>query len=124
MNTKKVVLVLAILAAVALAVTAQDKAPAYGKFSGTVDASVPGFGATMEESAPDVKVTLTLKNGLITKAVITGAKETKEIGGKVIAAAPKIIVARNSPEIDIVTGATITSQAIIDAGNKALEKVK
>jgi fumarate reductase flavoprotein subunit len=117
MNAKKIVLVLTILAAVTLAVTAQAKAPAYGKFSGTVDSSAPGFDG-------DVKVTLTLKNGLITKAVIAGPKETKEIGGKVIADAPKAIVARNSAAIDVVTGATLTSQAIIDAGAKALAKIK
>jgi fumarate reductase flavoprotein subunit len=117
MNLKKTILIVCALALVALAVFAQAKAPAYGKFSGKVSGSAKGFGG-------DVTVELTLKNGLITKADIKGPLETKEIGGKVITDAQKAIVARNSSEIDVVTGATLTSQAIITAGTNALAKAK
>jgi fumarate reductase flavoprotein subunit len=117
MNMKKTAVFFAILLAAALAVWAQTKAPAYGKFSGKVSGSAKGFGG-------DVTVELTLKNGLITKADIKGPLETKEIGGKVITDAQKAIVARNSSDIDVVTGATLTSQAIINAGKNALAKAK
>jgi fumarate reductase flavoprotein subunit len=117
MNQKKIAAVLAVLCGIAFAVFAQAKAPAYGAFNGTVDGKAKGFGG-------DVSVTLTLKKGIITKAVIKGAQETKEIGGKVITDAQKTIVAKNSAEIDVVAGATITSNAIIEAGKAALAKVK
>ena len=56
--------------------------------------------------------------------MIRGAQETKEIGGKVMADAQKTIVAKNSAEIDAVAGATLTRNAIIEAGKAALAKAK
>ena len=88
---------------------------AYGTYSGTVDGSAAGFGGT-------VTVRLTLKDGFITEAVVTGSSESPEYGGLAVAAAPKIIVAINSVELDTLSGASVTTRAITDAGKAALAK--
>jgi outer membrane lipoprotein SlyB len=59
----------------------------------------------------NVKVTLTLANGFITNAVVDGKGETPAIGGIVANKAPGFMTKNNSVEIDIVSGATRTSNA-------------
>jgi fumarate reductase flavoprotein subunit len=84
--------------------------------SGTATATAQGFGG-------DVTVTLTVASGKITEAVVEGPSETAEIGGAVISAVAAQITGRNSCEIDMVAGATITSTAVKTAALECLNKI-
>ena len=88
----------------------------YGTYTGDVTGSANGFNGK-------VTVTLSLVNGKITAAVITGPLESAEYGQKAIKAAPKVIVAKNSVEIDTLSEASYTSKAIKLAGEAALATI-
>ena len=70
--------------------------------------------------AGDVEVTLTIENGKLTSATAKGDKETPEIGGKALEVLPAQMIEANSVNVDAMSGATTTSNAIIEAANKAL----
>ncbi len=59
-----------------------------------------------------VTVELTVEGGTITDAVITGADETPTVGGAALEELKAQVIAANGPEIDGVSGATITSNAV------------
>lgn len=84
--------------------------------AGTYTAEEQGYGGT-------VKVTLTVdENGKITDGEVNATTETEKIGQ---AAAPTVldsIISSNSCDVDAVTGATLTSKAIMGAAKKALEQ--
>lgn len=82
----------------------------------TFTGEAQGFGGT-------VSVSVTLDNGKITDCVIEGANETPGIGGRAVEEMPAKIVETNG-ETDGVTGATITSNAILTALNSALSQAK
>ncbi len=84
--------------------------------SGTFTGTAVGMGG---EDHP-VEVTLTLENGVITEVTATGEAETAGIGTKALDALPGEIVAANSLAVDTVSGATITSDAILEAAAEAL----
>ena len=67
-----------------------------------------------------VSVSLTVKDGSITDAVITGDKETPTVGGAALEELQKQVVAANGPEIDGVSGATVTSTAVKAAVSQAM----
>ena len=73
----------------------------------------PGtYTATAKGIASDVKVTMTFSENAITDVVIDAAGETPELGG---AAAPKLaqaILDAQGLEVDAVSGATVTSDAV------------
>ena len=79
-----------------------------GEFTGTAQ----GMG--------EVTVTVTLTDGAITGCVIEGPDETEGIGSVVLENAPDEIVSANKGSIDVVTGATITSNAVNEALAAAL----
>ncbi len=87
-----------------------------GGVSGTFTAEAVGQGG---ESNP-VKVTITLENGEITNVEAEGPGETAGIGTKAIEQLPGEIVAGNTLDVDAVSGATVTSNAILEAAEKAL----
>ena len=68
----------------------------------------------------DVPVTVTVENGNITDVTIGENSETSGIGTNAIDQLPGAIVKANTPDVDVVTGATITSEAIIKAVKIAL----
>ena len=80
-----------------------------GEFTGTAK----GFGG-------DVNVTVTLTEGEITAVTAEGAGETEGIGSVVIANFPAEIAATGSIAVDAISGATITSNAFIEAAKAAL----
>jgi flavocytochrome c len=82
-----------------------------GSFTGTAS----GFGG-------DIEVTLTIEGDRITDAKIVGDKETPNIGGLAIERMAKDIVEKNTIEVDAFTGATMTSNGVLEAAAKALEK--
>lgn len=79
----------------------------------TLTGTAEGFGG-------DVTVTLTMEGDKITACSITGDDETPDIGGKALADLEKQIVAANGIEIDGVSGATVTGNAVKAAAAQAL----
>ena len=86
--------------------------------SGTFSGEAVGQGG----ASNPVKVTITLENGEITDVVAEGPGETDGIGSKAIDQLPGDIVAGNTLDVDGVSGATVTSNAIKEAAAKALEE--
>ncbi len=69
----------------------------------------------------EVTVTVTVEGDKIVDVKAVGDKETKNIGSKAIDELPAKIVEAGSVNVDVVTGATVTSNAIIYAVNNALD---
>lgn len=76
---------------------------------------------TAEGYAGSVNVDVTFSDGLISNVSITHDGETKDIGTKAIDELPAKIIEANSANVDTISGATVTSQAIINATNQAIE---
>ena len=89
--------------------SAAGSAGVSGEFTGTAT----GMG--------EVSVTVTLTDGVITACEVVGDGETEGIGSPVIEAAGEEIVSANGA-IDVVAGATITSDAVNKALAAALEE--
>jgi hypothetical protein len=112
--------------------------PIPGLKTGTATKTADGFAAT---PAPDyiaehgatpgaqvsVKVTV-VTDGYIDSVVITGPDESTGIGSLLMDRAPAIIKKKNSfeikAELDAITEASFTRDAIIEAGNAAVEAIK
>lgn len=84
-----------------------------------------GVGKTVEGVAKglngDVKVSVTLKDDKITEVKVLEHKETPGISDKAISDLPKLIVEKQSLALDVISGATYTSKAILEAVTKALK---
>ncbi|WP_172623329.1 FAD-dependent oxidoreductase [Arabiibacter massiliensis] len=65
---------------------------------------------------------VTKEGGKITKIDFVEQHETAGIGGPALEALPQAIIDANSPDVDVVTGATMSSRGIIDAVKDALSK--
>ena len=70
----------------------------------------------------DVTVTVTLKDGVITSVKAAGPDETAGVGSKAIDQLPALIVKANSADVDGVSGATFTSNAVKEAVRAALRE--
>ncbi len=70
----------------------------------------------------DVNVEVTIASDKIESVVVTDHKETPGISDPAIETIPEEIVEKNSTDVDVVAGATITSKAIIEAVAQALDK--
>ncbi len=92
-----------------------SKADNTGSSTETYAKTVKGFGG-------DVTVTVELKDGVITDVKAEGPDETEGIGSKAIEELPALIVKANSADIDGVSGATVTSDAIKSATRAALKE--
>ena len=77
---------------------------AAGGVSGEFTGTATGMG--------EVSVTITLTDGVITGCEIVGDSETEGIGSVIVENAPEEIVSGNKGAIDVVSGATITSNAV------------
>ncbi len=90
--------------------------------SSTSGTGVSGtFEGTAQGNGGDVVVEITLENSVITAVTATGEKETDGIGTKAIEALPAAMVEGNTIAVDSISGATITSNAIIEAAEEAIE---
>lgn len=67
----------------------------------------------------EIAVTVTVADTVIEDVTIEAERETEGIGSNAIEQLPDIIVEANSFDVDVISGATITSQAILTAGNQA-----
>jgi len=79
----------------------------------TLTGTAKGFGG-------DVTVTLTVNGNDITEVKAVGASETQGIGSKAIEELPAAIEKADSADVDGVSGATVTSNAIKEAVKNAL----
>ena len=82
--------------------------------AGTYEGSAEGFGGTLN-------VTITLSDTKIEAIEITSHNETEGIGSKAIEALPAAIIESNSLDVDLVSGATISSKAILSAVKDAMK---
>jgi len=69
----------------------------------------------------EVKVTVTVDGDDIVSVEAVGEKETEGVGSKAIDELPDKIEDADSTDVDVVSGATVTSNAIKEAVEKALE---
>ncbi|MEF9973832.1 MAG: FAD-dependent oxidoreductase, partial [Clostridia bacterium] len=69
----------------------------------------------------EVSVTLTVENGVLTGVEAIGASETSGVGSTAIETMPGAMLAAGSVVVDGVAGATITSNAVLEAAAKAAE---
>ena len=122
---KRLAIVVVLLLAVCLAFTAcfvesdpeEDvNTTSYGNFTGVVEGTAMGYGGV-------ITVTLTLDNGKIVNAVVKGPSETAGIGSVAVKNAPAIIIKKNSVELDTISGASVTTAGIVEAGKAALDKI-
>lgn len=90
-----------------------DKPAATDGEAKTLEGTAEGFGG-------EVKVTVTVNGDDITEVVAVGDSETAGIGSNAIEQLPTKISEADSTEVEVVSGATVTSNAIIEAVNNAL----
>lgn len=84
---------------------------------------VPGtYTATVEGYHGDVTVTVTVDEEKIVSVTAEGPRETEGVGSRAIEQLPARIVEANSTEVDGVSGATITSNAVKRAVKEALKE--
>lgn len=83
----------------------------------TLQGKGDGFGG-------EINVSVTLEDDKIVSVEVSGPQETEGIGSKAIEELPQRIIEKNSADVDIYSGATITSQGIIYAVNNAMDPEK
>ena len=84
---------------------------------GTYTGEAQGFGGK-------VSVAITVDKTKITDVKVTGDDETPQVGGAALEKLAAAIKEKQSAEIDAVTGATVTSNGVMDAAAKAIEAAK
>ena len=82
--------------------------------------TVTGVGTAKGYNNGDVTVTITVTDGVITSVVAEGVDQTEGIGSKAIEALPAAMVAGNTLNVDVMSTATLTSNAVIEAAKLAL----
>jgi fumarate reductase flavoprotein subunit len=103
----------------------RTEAPAAAVDGGAVGEPNPGPGFYTGEATGyhgKVEVTLEVKDGVIVSATAADEGETVGIGTLAIDMMPGMMVQNNSIEVDVISGATISSQAVLEAAAKALGK--
>ena len=82
------------------------------------------IGVGKSEIGGDVKVKVTMDGDKIAKIEVLSHNETPSISDPAFQNIPDAIIAAQSTEVDVVTGVTKTSEALIAAVNDALSQVK
>ena len=90
---------------------------ASGGATGSATATADGFGGP-------VTVTVTLENGKVTKVEADGPHETQGIGSRAIINLPAQMVQKKTVQVSAVSGATISSTAVIEAAKAAVAQIK
>lgn len=85
----------------------------------------PGtYTGTAEGHNGDLSVEVTVSESAITDVKVTYQEETAGIADAALETIPALIVNMNTPDVDAVSGATDTSEAIIEAVKTALSSAK
>lgn len=124
MNNSKRFLALLLALALAFSLAAcgnsgsGDGSSAAGKYTpGTYEAAAAGMNG-------DVKVAVTVDANAITAVEVVEHAETPGVSDPAIEQVPAAILEANSPEVDAVAGATVTSKAIMAAVTAALAQAE
>jgi len=88
-----------------------------GGASGSATASAEGFHG-------EITVTVTMEKGKIIKVEADGPGETAGIGSRALMILPAQMVEKNTVEVDVVGGASMTSDGIKDAARAAVAQIK
>lgn len=91
--------------------------PTLGESAAVADGTYTGSGKGMHSN---IEVGVTVEGGKITKVEILEQDETPGISDPAFTGIPEAIVAAQSTEVDVIAGATLTSNGIIEAVNAAL----
>lgn len=78
------------------------------------------YTGSAESYGGTLTVEVTMKDDVITNVEVTEHTDTEGIGSIAVDEMPAKIVAANSASVDEVTGATVTSRAIINAVKQAI----
>ena len=78
------------------------------------------YGATVDGHNGPLSVVVTVEGGVITNVEVTEHAETEGLADPALENVTANIVTRNGTDVDVVSGATVTSEAIISAVEKAL----
>jgi fumarate reductase flavoprotein subunit len=70
-----------------------------------------------------VTVEITMDKGWIIDVKVDGPRESAGIGASAVQQAPAVIKEKNSVDIDTLSGATFTTNAIKKAGQEAIDKI-
>lgn len=97
----------------AAAQAAQETTASPSGVSGSFEGTAQGFGG-------EVKVTLTLENGVLTAVNAEGENETPDVGGRALELMAAAMAAANSVEVDGISGASFTSAGVLEAAGAAL----
>lgn len=88
--------------------------PAAGAaYTGTQEATASGMG--------EVKVSITFDKGVVTACDVDASNETPDIGQLAAPTLAKAIVEKNAPVVDGVSGATLTSEAVVKAAKSCFD---
>ena len=87
-----------------------------GGASGTATATGEGFFG-------DITVTVTLERGKITAVTADGPNETAGIGSRALMMLPDQMVRQNKADVDVLSGATMTSNGIIQGAKAAIAEI-
>ena len=83
-------------------------------YTGTQTASAKGMNG-------DVTVTITFENGAVTACDVDASTETESLGQAAAPTVAQSIVDGNTPNVDAVSGSTITSNAIVEAAKACFD---
>ncbi|HZK46579.1 MAG TPA: FMN-binding protein [Atopostipes sp.] len=86
-------------------------------------AAATSYQVTVQGHNGPMTVVAAIEDGTITNVEVTEHEETDGLADPALADVPAAIVETNSTEVEVVSGATITSEAIIEAVNLILEAV-
>lgn len=96
--------------------TTNDVVESTSKYKdGTYSGSASGFSGTLQ-------VSVQISNDVITSVTVTSHNETQGFADRAIEEIPRKILSSQSTSVDVVSGATYTSNGIINAVNNALSK--
>jgi uncharacterized protein with FMN-binding domain len=82
----------------------------------------PGTYTATAQGIGEVTVTMTFSETAITEVVVDAANETESIGGVAAPTLQEALLAAQNAEIDSVSGATVTSNAVKEAAAKCIEQ--
>ncbi len=82
------------------------------------------YEATVDGQSGDMTVQVVVAGGKISEVTVVSNHETENIAGPALEKVPAAIVEQNSPDVDGVTGATLTSERIREAVRQCLDQAK
>jgi fumarate reductase flavoprotein subunit len=96
--------------------TAAETQAAEGIYTpGTYTATATGFGG-------EITVSMSFSESEILEVNVTGDKETEGVGSNAVANLPALIVEAQSADVEAVSGATISSKAIMQAAEVSVRQ--